>query len=372
MLPKFSCSSRVNRWRLSVVGLLSELACELAALASHPCLTCHTWTDFGVSILAQSLHGFCRLKTAGMWALPCDARVSAHVHCASFGDTRARSIVLSVSPCRVPGCEGLAVDTGMVRTSLSAVSSAHPCWLVPCWSHRLDRALKSPHIMIVSPSLSSTSSRKSQLAPVMQMGGWMYALIRIRNLCLSSGFSIRMSCKSRELVVHLSKLCKDTVLLRLLLTTIAIPRHTILKQLLPMDKAKGSDRLITRRNLFGVLGSWTSSFLSVVFGNIEIRRVRLHSCKIRSKTQQILTRNLPHLSYLVLAQLPRYHRFKQWLAGKLWGRHHGGRRPSSDDSLHSPTVIPPSALRKPSIMKRYRRLRTTRRGLTARSPTMVT
>ena len=26
------------------------------------------------------------------------------------------------------------------------------------------------------------------------------------------------------------------------------------------------------------------------------------------------------------------------------GRYHGGLRPSSDDSLHSPTVIPPSAL----------------------------
>ena len=55
-----------------------------------------------------------------------------------------------------------------------------------------------------------------------------------------------------------------------------------------------------------------------------------------------------------------------------WGRYHGGRRPSSDDSFHSPTVIPPSALDKPSIMKRYHRRRTTRLGVTARSPTMVT
>ena len=37
------------------------------------------------------------------------------------------------------------------------------------------------------------------------------------------------------------------------------------------------------------------------------------------------------------------------------GRYHGGRRPSSDDSLHSPTVIPPSALDKSSIVKRYHR-----------------
>ena len=42
------------------------------------------------------------------------------------------------------------------------------------------------------------------------------------------------------------------------------------------------------------------------------------------------------------------------------GRYHGDRRPSSDDSFHSPTVIPPSALDKPSILKRYHRRRTTR------------
>ena len=43
-----------------------------------------------------------------------------------------------------------------------------------------------------------------------------------------------------------------------------------------------------------------------------------------------------------------------------WGRYHGGRRPSSDDSFHSPTVIPPSALHKPSIVKGYHRRRMTR------------
>ena len=106
----------------------------------------------------------------------------------TLGDTSARSIVLSVSPCRVPGCVGLAVDKGVERTSLSAASSTHPCWLVTCWSHRLDRALESPNIIIVSPSSSSISSRKSQLAPVMQVEGWMYALMRIRDLCLSSVF----------------------------------------------------------------------------------------------------------------------------------------------------------------------------------------
>ena len=55
-----------------------------------------------------------------------------------------------------------------------------------------------------------------------------------------------------------------------------------------------------------------------------------------------------------------------------WGRYHGGRRPSSDDSFHTPTVIPPLALDKPSIRKRYHRRRTTRWGVTARSPTMAT
>ena len=47
------------------------------------------------------------------------------------------------------------------------------------------------------------------------------------------------------------------------------------------------------------------------------------------------------------------------------------RQLSSDDSFHSPTVIPPSALDKPSIMKHYHRRWTTRWGVTARSPTLV-
>ena len=56
----------------------------------------------------------------------------------------------------------------------------------------------------------------------------------------------------------------------------------------------------------------------------------------------------------------------------LWGRYHGGRRPSSDDSFHSATVFPPSALDKPSIMKRYHRRRTCSHTSPRRSPTMVT
>ena len=45
--------------------------------------------------------------------------------------------VLSVSPCRVPGCVGLAVGTSVKRTSLSAASSEHPCWLTVHWNHRI-------------------------------------------------------------------------------------------------------------------------------------------------------------------------------------------------------------------------------------------
>ena len=56
----------------------------------------------------------------------------------------------------------------------------------------------------------------------------------------------------------------------------------------------------------------------------------------------------------------------------IWGRCHGGRRPSRDDSFHSPTVIPPSALDKPSIMKRYHRQWTCSNTSPRRSPTMVT
>ena len=55
-----------------------------------------------------------------------------------------------------------------------------------------------------------------------------------------------------------------------------------------------------------------------------------------------------------------------------WGRYHGCRRPSSDDSFHSPAVIPPSSLDKLSIMKRYHRRRTCSCTSPRRSPTMVT
>ena len=57
---------------------------------------------------------------------------------------------------------------------------------------------------------------------------------------------------------------------------------------------------------------------------------------------------------------------------QTWGLYHGGRRPSSDDSFQSPTVIPPSTLDTPSIMKRHHRRRTCSHTSPRRSPTMVT
>ena len=54
------------------------------------------------------------------------------------------------------------------------------------------------------------------------------------------------------------------------------------------------------------------------------------------------------------------------------GRYHGGRRPSSDDSFHSPTVIPPAALDKLRIMKHYHRRRTCSHTSPRYSPMMVT
>ena len=77
----------------------------------------------------------------------------------------------------------------------------YPCWLVPCGPHKIDLALKSPHIMLVSPSTSSISSRKSELVPMILVEESMSAWMRIRDLCLS-GFSIQVLCNSHEQVDH--------------------------------------------------------------------------------------------------------------------------------------------------------------------------
>ena len=58
--------------------------------------------------------------------------------------------------------------------------------------------------------------------------------------------------------------------------------------------------------------------------------------------------------------------------GVIRGRYDGGRRPSSDDSFHSPIVIPSSALDKPSITKRYHRRRKCSHTSPRRSPMMIT
>ena len=54
-----------------------------------------------------------------------------------------------------------------------------------------------------------------------------------------------------------------------------------------------------------------------------------------------------------------------------WGRYHRERRSSTDDRFHSPTVAGRWVLDLKGIMKRYHPWRTTRWGVTARSPAMV-
>ena len=97
--------------------------------------------------LLGSFPGFCRLKITGRWSLPWDGSVSARVHDACLGDTSAKSITLSVLPCRAPRCVGVAALSGVKRASLSASSAAHPCWFYPVnptnstvhWNHRISR-----------------------------------------------------------------------------------------------------------------------------------------------------------------------------------------------------------------------------------------
>ena len=74
-------------------------------------------------------------------------------------------------------------------------------WSVLFQYHKLDCALKSSHIMIVSPSSSSISSKKFQLVHVMQVESCMHALRRFRALC----FSVWLPCNLGELVCHLTK-----------------------------------------------------------------------------------------------------------------------------------------------------------------------
>ena len=111
-------------------------------------------------------------------------------------------------------------------------------------------------------------------------------------------------------------------------------------------------------------------------GPLSWRHTRRH--KHRDKDRDVTT-NVTKLCtcsapsdkrlYFVLPKQPHSSITKQI---QTRGRYHGGRRPSSDDSLHSPTVVPPSALDKPSIMKRYHRRRTCSHTSPRLSPKVVT
>ena len=104
----------------------------------------------------------------------------------------------------------------------------------------------------------------------------------------------------------------------------------------------------------------------------------------RPPREREIRRSLPvfpqpsYASDLALSQRGKFHCVTLLVSSSLVcrfpfvARYHGGRRPPSDDSLHSPTVIPPSALDKSSIMKRHHRRRTYGHTSTRRSPTMVT
>ena len=142
MLPRFPCSTRVAWWRHSAVDLLYEQACKHAALTSHPCLTYRTWTDIGVSVLVQSLvsvdwrlwggdhfhvmRGFLHVSMVQVLGTPVLDQLYCLCHPVTYWGVWGLLLT-----------QELAVDTGVKRASLSASSSVHPCWLVPCWSHRL-------------------------------------------------------------------------------------------------------------------------------------------------------------------------------------------------------------------------------------------
>ena len=107
----------------------------------------------------------------------------------------------------------------------------------------------------------------------------------------------------------------------------------------------------------GGVGGWVGSALSVMRGDLG--------------TPVLITRGRVEISSPITGAISCC-RHKDTFGCTPWGRYHGSRRPSSDDSFHSPTVIPPWALDKPSIMKRYHRRRTCSHSSPRRSPTMVT
>ena len=115
------------------------------------------------------------------------------------------------------------------------------------------------------------------------------------------------------------------------------------------------------------ISNFLHSSLISAFQRIMFHSRPVHSLMLSSNRFLCLPLRLPPCTVLCRIVLASpddrvtcpYH-FNLRLFTEIRGRYHGGRRPSSDDSLHSPTVIPPSALDKPSIMKRYHRRPTTR------------
>ena len=112
------------------------------------------------------------------------------------------------------------------------------------------------------------------------------------------------------------------------------------------------------------------SCVQIVCSTLGVHQ-RQHVCHMvwEDSSAIILTELKSHL-FLVLFHLLKSSTNEGGEETRGW--YHGGRRLSSDDSLHSPTVIPPSALDKPSIMKRYHRRRTCSQTSPHRSTTMVT
>ena len=103
---------------------------------------------------------------------------------------------------------------------------------------------------------------------------------------------------------------------------------------------------------------------------LGMRHLSQETCSVSQRNKTITDGNNSSVSELcwegghwhpifLLPVFLAHHGFYREIS-RTWGRYHGGRRPSSDASLRSPTVIPPPALEKPSIMKRYHRRRTTR------------
>ena len=104
------------------------------------------------------LAGFCRLNITGRWSLPCGVSISALSHGAILGETRARSVVLSVSPCRHPRRVGIGVVAGLKMTSPKASPRAFRWGLLPVdptcftwhWTRHTFELCPQGHLLFVS------------------------------------------------------------------------------------------------------------------------------------------------------------------------------------------------------------------------------